>query len=730
MLPDVVVCLLLVSHTSIYYRRRHDIWWHSYESGLDGMTSEEPTGDEIEERSDRYESIVETIPDGVFVLDQDGTITFLNEAIGAFVGIDRNTLVGETFETLVDSELFGPRAYDRFVESVTALSEEDAGVQHLTLETANEPARIVDLRLSEHTLDDGTKDIVGIVRDVTERERRLEAAERKRDVLEELYAIGSDASLTFERKAERILKIGCEYLELPYGFLTRIKEDVQQMVHTVGDHKLIQPDESVPLEKSYCRKTVKSDGLVGMEDAKTELGADDPAYRQFELKCYVGTKVVVGNDLYGTFCFAAPNARDRAFTSDEQEVIKLLGQWAGYELEQKRFEERLEGLHRISQRLLGAETTEEAAETAVRMGADLFELPVTAYWAYDPESELLRPLAETDECSEVIGETPTFERGHALVWESFDSGEIRSYEDVTERAEAYNPETEIRSEVHVPAGDHGVIISASTESRAFDDIDIESLRLLGALVEEAMTAVKREETLVERGEALQRQNEQLEEFAHVVAHDLRNPLAGAIGFLEIARETHDDSHFNRVETSLERMKDLIEQLLDIAEGSRQAVDPRSLPLAEIVEEAWSYVDAEGATLTVSDDLGEIYADETRLLQLFGNLFRNSVEHGSTRQDSRTHQDSVEHGGPDATVEVGRLESGSGFYVEDDGPGLSEEARENVLSLGKTTSESGTGIGLDSVTDIVEAHGWELTIPDTDGGARFEIRTGETGETEV
>jgi signal transduction histidine kinase len=487
-----------------------------------------------------------------------------------------------------------------------------------------------------------------------------------------------------------------------------VDADVQEIVHAVGDHTLLQPDESVPLEQSYCRKTVKSEGLVGMQDARAELGENDPAYELFELGCYIGTKVMVGENLYGTFCFAAQHNRDREFTSAEREVIRLLGQWAGYELERQQFEERLEGLHRISQQLLAAETTTDVAETAIEMGMNLFDLPVSAFWEYDANEDVLRAVAETDEAVRILGKAPTFERGDALLWESFDSGEIRQYEDLAEQRGVYNPETPLWSEVDVPCGNHGIISSSVTEPRAFDEIGIESLRLLEALVTVAITAVKRKQQLAERGEALQRQNERLQEFADVVAHDLRNPLTGAVGFLEIARKTNESQHFERVEQSLDRMEELIDELLMIARGDRQATNVRTLQLQPVVAEAWSYTDALNATLSVDDPLGEIQADETRLLQLFGNLFRNSVEHG----------------GDNVTVEVGPLADDTGFYLADDGPGFSAESRTEIEELEETDGLSGARIGLMSVTDVVEAHGWELTVPDTDQGVRFEIRTGE------
>jgi signal transduction histidine kinase len=149
----------------------------------------------------------------------------------------------------------------------------------------------------------------------------------------------------------------------------------------------------------------------------------------------------------------------------------------------------------------------------------------------------------------------------------------------------------------------------------------------------------------------------------------------------------------------------------IARGDRQAVNIRTHQLQPIIEEAWSYSDAPEATLLTDDRLSEIRADETRLLQLFGNLFRNSVEHG----------------GDDVTVEVGPLADEEGFHVADDGPGFSEKIRKEFEELRETDEISGTGIGLISVTDVVEAHGWDLSVPPTDQGARIEIRTGQQRE---
>ncbi|WP_159901033.1 hybrid sensor histidine kinase/response regulator [Salinirussus salinus] len=236
---------------------------------------------------------------------------------------------------------------------------------------------------------------------------------------------------------------------------------------------------------------------------------------------------------------------------------------------------------------------------------------------------------------------------------------------------------------------------------------------------------------------LKRQNERLEQFASVVSHDLRNPL-NVVGLsLEMARETGDAEQFDRAERGVERMDGLIEDLLTLARSGDDVDEVETVDLGALVRECWATVETEGATVTVADDFA-VRADRSRLHQLLGNLFRNAVEHGSTNPDSQARRDAVAHGstssrpevddaaerGRDVTVTVGSLEEG--FYVEDDGPGVPEAEREDVFDAGYTTSDTGTGFGLSIVHEIATAHGWRVSVTESDaGGARFEFRGVET-----
>jgi PAS domain S-box-containing protein len=249
---------------------------------------------------------------------------------------------------------------------------------------------------------------------------------------------------------------------------------------------------------------------------------------------------------------------------------------------------------------------------------------------------------------------------------------------------------------------------------------------------------------------LEAQKERLEEFASVVSHDLRNPLNVASGHLALARDETENEHLDQTAEALERMETLIDDLLTLAREGKRITDTEVVTLETVLTAAWSTVDTKAATLETDVD-GQIRADGSRLHQLFENLIRNAVEHGSTSPRSQTPGDAVEHGStsPDSQARQDTVEHGStsprsqapedatghsgetvtitveswadGFAVADDGPGIPEDRRERIFETGYSTSDSGTGFGLRIVEQIVDAHGWEIRATESaSGGARFEI----------
>ncbi len=366
--------------------------------------------------------------------------------------------------------------------------------------------------------------------------------------------------------------------------------------------------------------------------------------------------------------------------------------------EQKHLEHRLRALHETAQRLNEAQSESEISEIALEAATEVLELEVTGIWKYDDTADALVPVGATDATDELIEQQPTFTPGSSLAWEVYESSDLRVYDNVHTQTNVYNDDTPFRSEILVPLGDYGVMSTGSTEPEVFSEMQIDLFRVLGATVTAALVRASREEQL-------RRQNERLDQFASVVAHDLRNPLAVARTFLDTAVTTGDPEHFEKVDSAHGRIERLIDDLLTLARGETTVEDPTQMYLQTTAREAWEHVDTGAATLIIPEDSLVVAADEGRLNRLFENLYRNAVEHA----------------GDDVTVTVGHLEDVSGFYVADDGSGIPPEHRDEVFEHGVTADDGGTGLGLSIVSDIAQAHGWECAATEsTSGGARFDF----------
>ena len=214
----------------------------------------------------------------------------------------------------------------------------------------------------------------------------------------------------------------------------------------------------------------------------------------------------------------------------------------------------------------------------------------------------------------------------------------------------------------------------------------------------------------QRERQLEEQNERLEEFADIVSHDLRNPLSTAEGWVAAVTDALDGEEpdvdtaqmgLDHIAHSHDRMDELIEVLLTMARQGQTVADPEPVSLETCATKAWATAETGEMTLRVDTDR-TVPADPARLRQAFENLFRNANDHSEA-----------------ATVVV--TTTPEGFAVEDDGIGIDPDDREDLFAFGYSTNEEGTGIGLAVVKRIIEAHGWRITVGESDdGGACFEV----------
>ena len=625
----------------------------------------------LESTSTLLSTLVENTPVGILAEDEDRRVLFTNRPFCDLFGFDipPEEFVGRDCTGALEAVVDRLREPERFVEATTDAVEAGRVIDREEFEFVD--GRVIERSSTPVPLEGGERGYLWVYHDVTEWKR---AESRFRTLFENLPDPAVIVELTGGDAITRSVNGAFEEV---FGF-----------------------DEETAIGTSI-------NDLVVPEEDDSEARRIDSAARSGEQVVREVRRLTAEGEL-----------RDFLFRNvfiDEADGTPMAHGIYTDITRRKRRERRLNALHEASRRLMATETHAEIAEIASDAAEDVLALPLNGVHLHDRDAGGLVPVAITDRTYEVLGEPPVIGPGDGIAWEVYESGEAAVYGDVSEVGEAMNPETPIRSELYLPLGDHGVFLAGSTEPDDFGSVDVTLAKVLSANVEAALERADREHALKEREGELERQNRRLEEFANVVSHDLRNPLSVAEGNLDLARETGEAEFFDAVGSAHDRMRRLIDDLLDLARQGRAIGEPRPVPLPDVAREAWTNVETGDLELSVEAD-SVVSADRERLCQLLENLFRNAAEHGRPDGD---RADAVR-------VTVGALDDREGFYVADTGPGIPAEERGRVLESGYSTAEEGTGFGLAIVETIAEAHGWMIGVGEGEtGGARFEILTAPT-----
>jgi len=652
-------------------------------------------GGQTEPRVD-YETILETLAEGVVVVT-DGTVEYCNAGAERLFGIDRSRYVGADLASLDDDVL---RSADcaSLRAAVDAVAAGDRETESLEARvTAADGVETVECRIERLPAGAGDGTLV-VLRDLTDRRRTERELREHRDTIERLHE--STATIVGSRSEAELFDLAIEAAREVLAFDVCViavvdGDDLVVVAATDGD-RAPDPGTRVPTGTNLAGRTVERGESALVSDVHEDDRASpyDDHYRS-------ALSIPIGE--YGVF--QAISTEPERYDRTDLRLAELLVRHVAETVERIRAEGRLR------------ERETDLREERDRFAALFENVPdAIAAFTFEDGEPIVRTVNERFE--ETFGWS-----ADEIVGENVDEYVVPA--DRNERADQLNEallagerlQTTGRRRTADGIRDfllHVVPLSAGERTRE------------GYAIYTDITEQKRRER------ELERQNERLDEFASIVSHDLRNPLNVAQGNLEMARETGDEEYFDLVAEAQDRMSRMIDELLSLARHGDVIGERRPVAVDDLARRAWTAVATEDATLTVTGEF-VVVADEERLTELFENLFRNSVEHGSTGSGTAS-DDAVQHAADGVSVTVGAVgragESDAdggetdvdGFYVADDGPGIPPDERDQVFESGYTTADHGTGFGLTIVEQIADAHDWAVDVAAGDeGGARFEFR---------
>lgn len=164
--------------------------------------------------------------------------------------------------------------------------------------------------------------------DCVETEIGASQSRRYYRTLEALFAIRDDTRRDPRENLRAGLQLGCQFLGLPYGIISRIEGDDYAVVVQSSPPDTLQDHQTFPLGSTYCSLTLAADRILAIDHMAASEHAAHPCYRDFGLESYIGVPLDVGGKRYGTLNFSSPQPRLPAgFVQFDYEFVELLAGW-------------------------------------------------------------------------------------------------------------------------------------------------------------------------------------------------------------------------------------------------------------------------------------------------------------------------------------------------------------------------------------------------------------------
>lgn len=501
-----------------------------------------------------------------------------------------------------------------------------------------------------------------------------------------IYEVFADPSEDLGTQINQALAIGTEYLDLSVGFFTRITDGIQEILYATGTHPLIQPGESCPLDDAYCRRTIELDTQLAIEDASTSTAVSDTAFETFDLGAYIGAKVLVDGEVYGTACFADTEPRDEQFGDAEQFFVELVARLGGQAIERQTYERQL------AQRAAQLDEQREIYRTVIDASFDsVFRFDTAGTFTYASES-----------VEALLGYTPAELTGQPITI---------THPDPQTTEWAWEKVSQVLEGEQVEARDFPL----ETKSGDICYTDIRGVPIYDGSVpdsERSVDDIVGIQVLV-RDASQRRQREGLISVINrVLRHNVRNEMSIIRGHADMLADSLDadsTAHTTVISRTATRLLDLTESAQQIEENRELDPELEPIDLVPLVDRVVAECETRYPDVTVTVDVpAEAVAQtlpriEVALFELIDNAARYGGDPASV------------------TVEVTGTNSGITCRVSDDGPGLPNTER-GVLETGNETPlVHGQGLGLWLSYWIVTTLDGELAVTEFEQGTTIEIR---------
>ncbi|RMH78151.1 MAG: response regulator [Cyanobacteria bacterium J007] len=299
----------------------------------------ERSGRSAQESEDRYRLMAENSTDLIARQTPSGRYLYVSPACRSLLGYEPEELVGHSAY-----ELFHPDDLQAIEKSHAAVL--DGRVSYtMSYRMRRKDGNYVWFETTCRTIRDeekgGVREVVAISRDISERQHTEDELRESEALIRTLYKITSSRKLNFNQRLQKLLAMGRQRFGLEIAILAKIEGDRYEILAAQSPKQAIAVGDVYDLNQTYCRETIRQSEPLYFESVMVSRWHKNPTLTPFGQEAYIGTAAIVNNEVYGTLSFSSSEPLNRPFKAVDRELLKLMAQWIGGELERRQAAEEL-----------------------------------------------------------------------------------------------------------------------------------------------------------------------------------------------------------------------------------------------------------------------------------------------------------------------------------------------------------------------------------------------------